>query len=171
MNDIKKMNKQAISRRYEWRERLVSDEESRGHGAETSVIQVQPKYAGNTSVQRCSRKKVTWDAPLVHYWRVRTSSSGSEEMKLRWPCDHHDYTTRKRILCQNVIADRGSTSLFFHWCAVVWLNLFSLHLPVSHIHPKVTVYCSKKKLLLCRYFLLACELAVPRQGQFRNASD
>lgn len=109
----KKMNKQAISRRYEWRERLVSDEENRGHGKETSVIQVQPKYAGNTSVQRCSRKKVMWDAPLVHYWRVRTSTSGSEEMKLRWPCDHHDYTTRKKILCQNVIADRSLTSSFF----------------------------------------------------------
>ena len=40
----------------------------------------------------------------------------------------------------------------FHWCAKVRLNLFSLYFTVAHIHPKVTVYCSKRTLLLCHYF-------------------
>ena len=115
MNGNKKKKKKRVNKQSAMSQEqlLVSDDESRGHREETSVIQVQPKCAGNTSVQRCRRKKVMWDTPLVHYWRVWTSSSGSEKMKIRWPRDHHDYTTRKRILCQNVITDQGlSFSVF-----------------------------------------------------------
>lgn len=59
------------------------------------LIQGWSKYAGNTSVQHFSRKKVMSDHTIVYHWKVKSGSTSNTRMKLRWPCDHKNCTSRR----------------------------------------------------------------------------